>query len=213
MKKNTLMEELDHQLEITGKALQQSPWSNPEFYAQWLAQTTFFVRHSTRLLSLSAGLCSQDYQAYHQRFIQHAQEEKGHENLTLLDLKSLHRRIEEFSELPSTQSFFQTQYYWIMQKNPLAFFGYILCLECLAVKQGPALTKAVTESHGPKSAHFLRVHSEDDVDHVKEAVKQVSEMPPDVQELIFQNLQQSFANYRNILAECRALSQHHRKAS
>jgi len=47
--------ELDRQCQITHEILIHSPWENQSFYAEWLAQTYFYVRHSTRLLCLAAA--------------------------------------------------------------------------------------------------------------------------------------------------------------
>lgn len=202
MKNRSLFDQLDASLKQSSESLLQAPWEDPNFYAAWLAQTTYYVRHSTRLLALAGALSPLDQQEFHNRFLKHAAEEKGHENLTLLDLKHLGQKIENLPEFPATQSFYQTQYHWIEKISPLAFFGYILCLECLAVQVGPQLSKITTDLYGPKGSHFLRVHSEEDIGHVKEAVARVEKLPLETQDLILKNMLQSFENYDNILRSC-----------
>ncbi|WII73759.1 iron-containing redox enzyme family protein [Bdellovibrio sp. 22V] len=202
MKNKKIFTELNKYLERTGEKLVKAPWTDPNFYAAWCAQTTYYVRHSTRLLALAGAHTAWKDQEFHNRFLKHAAEEKGHENLTLLDLKHLDRKIENIPEFAATQSFYQPQYYWIEKVSPMAFYGYILCLECLAAQFGPPITKKLTEHYGPKGAHFWRVHSEEDPGHVEEAVSRVEKFPEEVQEIVLRNMIQSFENYEKILESC-----------
>jgi pyrroloquinoline quinone (PQQ) biosynthesis protein C len=203
---SSIMNELKQSLADMGEKFAAAPWEDKWFYSQWLAQTTFFTRHTTRLLSLAGAHCPREYQALHNRFLEHAGEEKGHENLTLLDLKTVGAKIDDFYELPSTQSLYQTQYYWIEHKSPMAFFGFILALECLADKHGRMLTKRAEGAFGPKGVHFLRVHAEEDIDHSNEAIAQVEALPKEYHPMILENMRQCFANYDAILNECKAYS-------
>jgi len=197
-----ILKELQQGLADMGEKFKAAPWEDKNFYAQWLAQTTFFTRHTTRLLSLAGAHCPREYQALHNRFLEHAGEEKGHENLTLLDLKCVGEKIDSFHELPSTQSLYQTQYYWIEHKSPMAFFGFILALECLADKHGHMLVDRAQGAYGPKGVHFLRVHAEEDVDHSNEAIAQVEALPKEYHPMIIENMHQCFANYDAILNDC-----------
>ncbi len=202
MKNKTVIEVLKPRLEQLGKKFVDAPWGDPNFYGAWLAQTTYYVRHSTRLLALAGARTPQSKQDYHVRFIEHAEEEKGHENLTLLDLKHLGFSINDFPEFPTTQSFYQTQYYWIEHENPMAFFGYILQLECLAANYCPEAQKIVESHYGPKGAHFIRVHGKDDIEHVEQAIAKVGKLSMEDQQVIIHNMLQSFSNYENMIAEC-----------
>jgi hypothetical protein len=202
MNKKDILSEIKQLVEKMGAILQAAPWENREFYTSWLAQTTYFVQHSTRLCGLASAYCNENQQSYHQRFLHHGIEEKGHEKLSILDLKSFGQELKNYEELPGTRSFYQTQYYWIQHKHPLALFGYIIFLECLAIEQGPKLTQRVTKAYGEKAARFLKVHSEEDIDHVEKAMEQIRQAPADAQEHIIQNLQQSFYNYEALLTQC-----------
>ncbi|MNJ94623.1 hypothetical protein D3C87_123250 [compost metagenome] len=213
MDKSPLMKELREQLDKVGAKMDECPWENPEFYSHWLAQTTYFVNHSSRLLTLASAHCPPEYQKFHLRFLSHAAEEKGHENLSRMDLKHLGYKLEDRPEMISTQSFYQSQYYWIQFKNPLAFFGYILALECLALERGPSLTARTEKAYGPKGAHFLRVHAAEDVDHVKEAMESVEKMPPAAHVHILENMRQAFFNYESMLDECCKLAAKKYKAA
>ncbi|QDK38303.1 iron-containing redox enzyme family protein [Bdellovibrio sp. NC01] len=190
-------------LEKPKKALRESPWEDKNFYAEWVAQTGHFVRHSTRLLALAAARCTQEQQAFHNRFIPHATEEKGHEKLAFMDLKNLGFQEKDFPEAPATQSLYQPQYYWIEYKNSLAFFGYILCLEILAKDAGPHIEAKTTKAFGPKCSHFIRVHVEEDEGHVEEAMKMVTSIEGPEEKIILDNLIQSCDNYTKMVEYCR----------
>lgn len=184
------------------KSLLSAPWEDPAFYSQWLAQTTYFVSHSSRLLALCAAHCPMEKQNFHLRFLAHAAEEKGHEKMAQKDLSQLGYSLHDLPELSSTQSFYQPQYYWIQYKSPLAFLGYIFCLELLAKEVGPFIYKKVLDSYGGKAQLFIRVHAEEDEDHVEKAVELLQLLNEEEQQYALANLQQSCQNYEQILRDC-----------
>lgn len=203
MKTTTIKDVIATEMRKMQQVIEQMPWEDPVFYANWAAQTRYYVSHSTRLLALGAVRTSLNNQELHQRFLKHAEEEKGHEKLCDLDLKSLgYQKDHFFPEFPGTAALYQTQYYWMEHQNPLAFFGYIFALECLASNLGPLMLER-SQAHGPKGTHFLRVHVEEDSDHVEKALNQVTQFPPEVIALIEKNMQQSLSNYARMLSECR----------
>jgi hypothetical protein len=202
--KDTLAE-FEKQISITHEAVKQTPWENEKFYVPWLAQTNYYVSHSTRLLALCAAQISPADpvgRQLHTRFLQHAAEEKGHENLVLLDLKHLGHKLEETPEFPSTSSLYQVQYYWIEHVNPLAFFGYIMCLEGQAAACGPEGYGRTLPAYGPKGTHFLRVHATEDVDHTAKARALLETFDEATHKVIVPNMIQSFENYRTMMANC-----------
>ena len=202
MSKSPLFMRLNEILESGNKQMQDAPWENPEFYANWLVQTTYYCRHTTRLLALCGALTPIEQQPMHNRFLKHAAEEKGHENLTLLDIKNMGKEFADYPEASATQSFYQTQYYWIEHVHPYAFFGYILYLEAYAAKYGQAITARIQKAHGDKATNFMRVHSEEDVDHVEKALEQVEKFPPAILKDIISNMEQANANYLQMLQHC-----------
>ena len=203
MSKNILMEKLDYLVQKTIKELERAPWEDKNFYSNWLAQTHYYTNHTTRLLALAGASLPLEEQALHNRFLKHAAEEKGHENLTLLDLKNLGMSIDQLAEMPATRSFYQVQYYWIEHGHPLAFFGFILYLESIAAYAGQQLGDRIESHYKARCSHFLRVHGEEDVDHVKEALTRAQNMSPENQQKILLNLEQSADLYEKILQSCR----------
>jgi hypothetical protein len=178
------------------------PWDNSEFYANYLAQTFYYVRHSTRLLALSASRLSyQDQQGLHLRFLKHLGEEANHEQLVLNDLKNLGYTPKDFQELLMTKLFYESQYYKIEHQSPLALMGYILYLEVLAQNICPPLSKIIINVYGSKVASFLLIHGNEDPQHVAEAQKVLSDIDPDSLKIITENLEQSSYAFNLIVRE------------
>ena len=49
-------------------------WGNKYIYACYLAQTYYYVSHSTRLLASAASRFTQEESHFHRRFLKHCQE-------------------------------------------------------------------------------------------------------------------------------------------
>ena len=123
------------QMQRLAEEIVKYPWESEQFYAEYLAQTYFFVRHSTRLLALAGARCdAATRNSLHLRFLKHASEEKNHELVVLKDLMALGYRIEEYNEAASTKALYATQFYNIDYISPESFFGYIFALEGVAMR-------------------------------------------------------------------------------
>ena len=181
------------------KMIVEMDWKDPEFYAEWLAQTYFFVCHSTRIIASAGVRFPIEKNALHNRFLQHASEEKNHEIIAIKDLKHLGRDINEFAPLPATQAFYQTQYYWIDQVDPASVYGYFLVLECLAIHCGPVLMEKLRPHHPEKSLTFLRIHVEEDEDHINEHNEVLDTFNQKETENIVENLKVSAYMYVQLL--------------
>ena len=154
-------------------AADRFPWHDRGAYSQYLAQTYYYLIHSTRLLGLGAARFSDAEETLHRRFLDHAREEKGHHLLALKDLENMGYKLEQFLEMPVTRLVYEPQYYKIEHLDPTALFGYILALEGIAVLRCSKVAAKVDKLHGKASASFLRVHGEDDPDHLDKAFDQV----------------------------------------
>jgi hypothetical protein len=201
-----LIEIVEAEMKKFNETIQNYPMETPLGYAHWLAQTHYFVRHSTRLLALCCANLGWDRNDLHNRFIDHTREERGHDMMALSDLKSLGFKLESFPELPETQAFYQTQYYWVEHVSPLAFFGYILCLEAASVNGGQSLYQRALKAHGQRPTVFLKVHVQEDVDHVKKAYEQLATFPEKDLVAITENLKLSCHLYRQIYEKMKQLA-------
>jgi hypothetical protein len=190
--------------ELAG-ALARFPWEERAAYADWLGQTYFYVRHSTRLLAAAAARFAFDPRgdALHHRFAVHMAEEKKHEKLAEHDLKELGTSIREVKERASTRMFYEPQYYKIEHQHPIALFGYILPLEAVGPACGKGILERIAGAHGSKSASFLKLHATDDVEHLEKALALVADVPAVERVFIEENLVQSTHAYIGMLREIR----------
>ncbi|UOF01659.1 iron-containing redox enzyme family protein [Bdellovibrio reynosensis] len=194
--KPTIFDTLSACVEKSGKFLMEdAPWENKDFYAAWLSQACYYICHSTRLLALTAANIPPNDNSMHYRFLKHCAEEKGHENLPVMDMKAVGRDIANFPEFAVTQAFYQTQYYQIEHIHPHAFFGYILFLESLACDYGPKLSEKIEKIHGPKAISFLKVHSDADIEHVRDALERVAKLPMEQQMMVQENIKMTAELY------------------
>jgi pyrroloquinoline quinone (PQQ) biosynthesis protein C len=198
-----ILETVSHDV---AEALECFPWESKQAYAGWLAQTYFYVRHSTRLLAAAAARFGMDNRsnAFHVRFGAHIGEERSHEKLTLHDLAQLGVAADTLCELNSTRMFYETQYYKIEHIGPYAIYGYILMLEATGPVCGDAIVERVTRAFGPRCATFLKLHAAEDVDHVQRALELVEQLDKSTHEVVLQNLHQSGQAYRLMLGEITA---------
>lgn len=147
------------------------PWNSRDSYMQWLSQTYFYVCHSTRLLCLAGASFSQDDNKFHLRGIEHMKEEKSHEKLALKDLQDLGGDIRNYEAFPATEALYQTCAYAITNKDPISIYGYILCLEGIAVTSAGHCANEIKKAYpGRNVSRFLDVHGNEDPDHLVKAL-------------------------------------------
>ena len=193
------------QVKLLAQTFQEMPWTNKEFYKNWLAQSFYYTTHSTRMLAFAAGWSPAGEQNYYRRSLAHIREEQSHDLIAVRDLEKLGSQREKYAELEICRSLWEPQFYK-MQRNPKILLGYILALENLAVMTFPKLNQVLQETYGKEACHFVRVHAEDDPDHVEEAVRQIEACTADEQEEILKNFNQTCVAYRLLLEEIKALS-------
>lgn len=202
-------------IERVARRYREMNWDCKEVYADYLAQTYHYVAYSTRLLAYAAGNMKLEDDVFFKRFITHITEESSHEKLAKRDLKNLGYQLEDYSELPETACFYETQFYKIQHVDPLSFMGYVLLLESVALTECPPLTEKVNELYGNKCLSFIKLHGEEDPDHVEKALQVLDELPKERVEALTQNLHQSANTFIAILdaIEERQLSNQLRKSA
>ena len=175
------------------------PWENKEFYADYLAQSYFYVSHSTRLLARSMSYFQTDRDDLFSRFAKHISEENKHERVATSDLKSLGLSIEQFKEHGITNAFYSSQYYNVDQTKGIGLLGYILYLEGICVYSFSDVMKRLESTYGHKSTKFLRLHTEEDPDHLKSAFAEIEKISKEEQAHIWKNFENTKELYCNIL--------------
>ena len=196
---NLFEQTLNNEMDITSDVILNFSWHDKEAYAIWLAQTYNMVNYSTRPVALAGGYCNFENEQLHNRFVDHSQEERGHPIMCIQDLKALKYNYNDLPLTPQSSVLFQIQYYWITQVTPASFFGYSLGLETLAYKFGKRLFEMASSAHGRKATNFLRVHAEDDIEHVETALKEISKLNNFEMESATKNLIICCNTYRDML--------------
>lgn len=178
------------------EAVKDFPWENPLCYAQWVRDSFEYVNHSTRILAHAAAVMPSQYSLFSNRFIAHAHEEQGHEKLLVRDLEHLGYKIDELPPSLEMQFFYQSLYYWLSHHgNVMGLFGWIFTLEGAAVEVGDFVYELVDQVHGRKAAHFLKVHSSEDPDHLEKAFKTVEALSSEDREVVIKSLNQYCSMY------------------
>ena len=194
-------------LSKTKKLIKELPWNDKKFYAEYLSQTYYFVRHSTKLLAKSISCFEIHEHELYRQFVHHLNEEMNHDQLALRDLQSLGTSIDQHPEQPITRAFYQSQYYQIETSKGLSLFGYILYLEALAANTCSLMIDQIKESHGTKSIRFLNLHMQEDIEHSERAFQYITSLASERQESIWHNYIQTSDLFQKILLDCQRISQ------
>lgn len=166
-------------------------------YGNWLAQSYFYVQHSTALLGYSLVRLPAHLRHH---FEKHLGEESRHDLLLLKDLERLNFKLEDFSESHITQAFYQSQYFRINFEHGTSLLGYILYLETMACRWGKKAYNFLKNTH-KDSALFLKVHAEEDPDHVQKALNVILSLSEVEQQSIIKNLRYTHEMYSLLLRD------------
>lgn len=176
------------------------PWSDRAFYSNWLAHTYHYAENSTRILALAAGHMPMNLTDISQRFIAHAQEERGHELLLQKDLKSFGYQPHDLPLLPQMNAYMWSLYYWFSPNaQTVGILGWILSLEGLAAVAGPTVSEQAISAFGKPGTHFLRVHSDADPDHFDKALAAVATLNESDRQIVLHSAKVYFKLYAEIL--------------
>jgi hypothetical protein len=200
--------EIKSHIKKLGDAFDKFPWHDANAYAAFLAQTYYYTSHTSRILALAGARFDLDSNSVHQRFLNHAAEEMHHERMADKDVKALGFTLKDFPEFPSTRSFYQVHYHTIDRVGPWSIFGYIVALEGLAAERGTEVYNRIKSFHGEKASTFMKVHAAEDIEHMKEAEKQLEALPPGEIGNVIAHLETSCFLYTAIMQESIAYGAH-----
>lgn len=186
--------------EVT-ETFQRTNWDQKEIYANWLAQSYYYVCHSTRLLAAAASRFGVDRDQYHTQLTQHIHEERFHERIAIADLKKLGESITNFPELTSTKSLYRSTYYLIDRVHPVCFYGYVFYLELLPQLGGKRVIEIVQDAHGKNTTKFIEVHVNEDPGHVQSYFDLLETMPSDEKRLVLEGFFSAHDNYQAMMKE------------
>lgn len=183
-------------------AAKKFAWQDESTYANWLAQSFYYVSWTTRQLALASAMTKPGTEdAYHWRFIEEAREEKKHELLCLHDIKNLGYEVSMFPELPHTAFFYQSLNYMIERVHPNALIGFSLTLEGFAATKAVEFYPMVKEAHGDKASTFLKLHCELDAEHFQNALPYLQACPTELLPGVSKSIGLCTAIYKGILTD------------
>jgi len=189
--------EIDSVIQDVGKAMEEVNWDDERTYCNFLAQTYYFATHTVRLLASAASKMEPEDRVFQKRFLEHTREETDHDLILIADLKKFGRSLDEFQEYSSTSLMWQSQSY-LIDKDPLFFMGYIIALEEVAAKFGEKMFSTIKGSH-KKGFQFIKVHSEDDIEHIEHAYKVIDSLDEFRKAQILKNAKQTASAYISML--------------
>lgn len=204
MKKQTIKEFTEGEINRVTATMMSIDWSNPAAYGDFLAQTYYHICHSTRLLAAAAARFPLHQEKFHLQCMRHSEEERSHEKLSLSDLKEIGYRLEEFSELPGTKSLYRSNYFLIEHVSPLALFGYAYFLEWIAIAGGEKLMAATEPVYGSKAVKHMHVHTKEDPEHLKAYEGLLEEFSGEDREILIEAIATTAADYERIYLEINA---------
>lgn len=191
----------------------QFPWTEKEAYLGWLVQTYEYALNSSRILAMTGGHMPTHRSNFANRFITHAAEERGHEKLLENDVKHLGYDIKTLESLPEAKAFHQSLYYWIAFGNSVGMFGWVLALEGFAVKNVPQMYEVCLKEYGAKCTTFLKVHAEEDEDHLEKAFQNIDQLTPEETQLVAKTMHQYCELYGGMMIAVQSHLRSNRKAS
>ena len=185
------------QLKATELLINTLPWHEEAFFCQFMAQTYFFVCHSTRLLARSLSHFGVDRDFLYKRFVAHLKEESYHEKIAVSDLAAFGFKPSDFEEFAITKAFWESQYYKIDHSKGTSLLGYILFLEAIPVYCFNGAIKNVPQ----KSYKFIKVHMEEDPAHLNHVLGLIEELSPTEQIEVWKNYHQTAELYQMMLSK------------
>lgn len=196
------------EIKLTEPFIKQVNWKDQFHYTEWLAQTFYYAAYSTRIIGLAG--CHFDYaqNSLHQRFLDHAKEEKNHEKILITDLSHFGKKLSDFDPSPMAKMLYQVQYYWIQHQGPLSVYGYFLYLEGLAVEFGPGIYSQIKEVFPVNAIKYLKVHVDEDHGHIESHLKLLVDATKSESDKIVENLQLTGAAYRKFLEDIVRMANH-----
>lgn len=166
---------IDSQIDKLIQTAKHLPWTDSEFYSRFMAQIYFLTTYSVKMLAAAAAVTERP--DFYKHLITQIRLEIGHDKVALSDLKSLGHDPKQFNESGITRSIWESQLYKI-QRNPDALIGYVYALEKSAVEVYGHILPTIAAKYGDKAVKFIRLHAEEDQEHVVEARKQIEALAP-----------------------------------
>lgn len=176
----TVHETFEEHLPKLEKSFHEFPWENQQTYATYLAQTYYYVCHSTKLLAVAAQHTKTPKLASH--LLRHKKEETGHDKWAMSDVKTLGYDVKTFPIFEETKNVYESIYKEIEQVGPAAIMAYAMSLEGVSARALPSIyEQRIRKSHGEKACMFVKGHADADPHHIVAGFKAAELLPKEDQ--------------------------------
>jgi len=159
---------LEKSVNVLTESAVNRPWEVKEWYAEYLAQTFYYITHTTKLLKFASEHAKNP--ELRECLLHHVKEENGHEHWAAKDLKNLGYDLKSFPESKLTQGLYGQIYDGIKKHGPAPIIGYAMALEGMSANACPKVAPILIEKYGEKCASFIKNHAVIDQEHAKEGV-------------------------------------------
>jgi len=206
----SLLDELHHH--PFGKRLYAGCVTRDE-YASFLVQTYHYVVHTRPLLHrTSERLARQGKTAIAQLFLHKADEENGHEQWILDDLREIGENpdvILREKPVPAVLAFVAWNSFTVEHGSPVALLGAAYVLESVSATNAGIVAKNLIEKSAiagiERAVRFLVGHADADVDHIVslgQAIEAIASSPADREDIVTtaKITQSTYAGFYSALA-------------
>ncbi len=175
------------------------PLEKKDAYGYFLNQQYFLIRHSTRLLALSASIIDTEEAKEFRWWAKHLQEEIDHDLSILNDMRSIGYDFNKKCE-PTIRALSLALFEDIRRHGQDALLGYALMLEGLSMKRCAIMADRINKTYG-KGFSYFKLHAAADEKHFPQGMARIDEFPTHRKQTIIDNLHMSAHLYRNFLKE------------
>jgi len=128
--------------------------------------------------------------------LKHLKEEEGHEFAAVDDIRILDGgSIEDYRRYGITGALAQVQFENLL-RNPYYLMGTILPLETLVVETFRPIYQRLIKVYPGEACKMVKIHMDDDPDHVAKGLEQIERCGPDVRKEILSAYDQTAELYR-----------------
>lgn len=158
-----------------------------DLYIAYLGEAYHHVRHTCLLLATALSRCTQQDTAYREALLEYLEEERGHENWILDDIRALGgdaQMVADGQGSPATRIMVGYAYYMTDRISPYAMLGMVHVLEgmsvALADKAAVGIAAALGGPDGKMPSagfSYLTSHGSLDQEHVRFFESLVNQLP------------------------------------
>jgi pyrroloquinoline quinone (PQQ) biosynthesis protein C len=150
---------------------------DPAVYARYLTNVFHYASHSAEVIALAGARSVRSHPAASCYLLHHAEEEMGHEQWALDDLKALgvdEATVKASRPVPACAAMIAFEYYTAGRANPVGLFGWLYVLEAMGDDLGARVAQGLQSGLGGgarRGIKFVAGHGVADHEHTADLTK------------------------------------------